>query len=214
MMQVKRIAITAMVALALCGTASADWFLDFEWGFGHDREQISSGIPGLEFTTTGDYDWLYADITTDTYNVQSDNGTSWGSATYFMSGNVFAWLGEYADQGRIDFMNADGSYFTTGYCSYSAFYVEAYDKLDNLLDVVSGPANTVLDGGDGLDYLTVTSASNNIAYVMMHDTGNQWLADNMSGDATGVENPSIPEPATLLLLGAGLLGGGLLRKKI
>jgi hypothetical protein len=131
-----------------------------------------------------------------------------------MSGDVFAWLGMAADVGRIDFLGGDGSFFTTGYCSLSEFYLVAYDAFDNQLDIAVGAPNTTDDGGTGLNYLTVTSVDNNIAYVLMHDTGNQWLADNMSGDASDVEDPSIPEPTTLLLLGAGLLGGGILRKRI
>lgn len=206
-------AVAVLLALSFVGTAQAGWFLDFEWGLGHDEEQVASGIPGLQFTTTGLYDWIYGDITTGAYNVTSDNGNVYGSANYFMSGNVYAWLGPEADVGRIDFLNNDGSWFTTGYCSISSFYLEAYDSNGNLLDSAVGAANTMTEGGTGLNYLSVYSPSNNISYVLLHDTGNYWLADNMSGDASGVNVPDIPEPATLVLLGMGLMGGAIARSR-
>ena len=168
------------------GATRDAWFLDFEWGLGHDYEQVATDVPGLQFTTTGGYDWVYSDITTGLYNATSDLGLVYGSGEYFMSGYVCTWLGPDADVGRIDFLNQDGSYFMTGYCSYSSFYVEAYDEFDNLIDIASGPANTLSQGGTGLNYLTVSSDSNNIAYMLLHDTGNQWIADNMSGDASGI----------------------------
>jgi hypothetical protein len=208
-----RIAIAALMVFAISSSSQAAWFLDFEWGLGQDGVQISSGIPGLNFTTTGDFDWLYADITTNNYNVTSDNGSTYGGEWFFMGGDVFAWLGPNANVGRIDFASADGSFFTTGYSSSSEFFVEAYDAFDNLIDATSGPTNWTNSGGTGLEYLTVSSGSNNIAYVLLHDTGNQWLVDNMRGDASDVEDPTIPEPATLFLLGAGLIGSGVIRRK-
>ncbi len=213
MTKMTRIAFAFLMVFAICGSSQAAWFLDFEWGLGQDGTQISSGIPGLDFTTTGDYDWLYADITTDNYNVTSDNGSTYGGEWFFVGGDVFAWLGENANVGRIDFANADGSFFTTGYSSSSNFYIEAYDQFDNQLDVAMGGPNFTTSGGTGLEYLTVNSGNNDIAYVLLHDTGNQWLVDNMSGDASEVGDPTIPEPATLFLLGAGLLGSGVIRRK-
>jgi hypothetical protein len=213
MKRLTTIAAAVLMVFALSGTSHA-WFLDFENGAGSDATPIFSTIPGLQFTTTDGFDWLYADITTDNYNVQNDDGDMYGSANWFCEGDVFAWLGPNQGDGRIDFLSQDGSYFTTGYSSESTFYLEAYDAFDNLIDSDSGPGNTVNNGGSGLDYLTVNSAAFDIAYVIVHDTGNFWLVDNISGDASDVEDPSIPEPATLFLLGAGLLGGGAIRRKL
>jgi len=208
MTKLTKIAVAMLMVFAISGTANA-WLLDFEDGLGQDGVPIASSIPGLQFTATGGYDWVYGDATTGNWNV-SNNVDIFGG-NWNMEGYVFAWLGSNQGSGRIDFLNQDGSFFTTGYNSYSTFYVEAYDATDNLIQAVSGPANTQAQGNYQLDYLTVSSASNNIAYVMIHDTGDQWLTDNMSGDASGV--PDIPEPATLLLLGAGLIAGGIARRK-
>lgn len=211
-MKLARILITAVAIFALTGTSQA-WFLDFEWGVGHNYEWIQSGVPGLEFAS----DMFYADANSGGWNFSSyDLGTSWNSGEYWINGYV----GAHASSngiGRINFLNADGSWFTTGYTAGNAFYVEAYDINDNLLDVASGAANRrYLEGNpNGPSYLTVSSASNNIAYVILHDGGYFWVADNMSGDASGVYDPSIPEPTTMALLGLGLLGMGAgLRKRM
>jgi len=212
MRKLTRIAVALLMVFAISGTANA-WLLDFEDGLGQDQVPIASTIPGLQFTNTAGFDWIYGDATTGNWNVSNDLGDIWGTGRYNMEGYVFAFLGTSQGSGRIDFLNQDGSFFTTGYSSASDFFVEAYDVNDNLIDAASGAANTQWEGVYQLDYLTVSSGMNDIAYVMIHDTGNFWLTDNMSGDASGVPDDAIPEPATLLLLGAGLLAGGIARRK-
>ena len=208
----KRLLILAVMVifLAFAGSAQA-WTLEFEWGMGHDYETIASGIPGLNFAS----DMFYADASTGAWNFSSqDLGLEWYSGEYWIGGYV----GAHADAGgigRIDFDKDDGSFFTTGYCAGNTFYVEAYDINDNLLDVASGAANRrYLEGnGAGQDYLTVSSVAGDIAYVILHDGGYYWVADNMSGDNSGVY--PVPEPATLVLLGLGLLGiGAKLRRRM
>ena len=201
-MKLSRILLALLVTVCLAGSGNA-WVLDFEWGLGHDYEQIASAIPGATFS-----DMFYADITTGGWNFSSDNGT--GNGDYWIGGNVSA----HADAGisRIDFDNNDGSWFTTGYTAGNTFYVEAYDMFDNLLDVATGAANRRYSEGNsvGMGYLTVSSAAADIAYVVLHDGGYYWVADNMSGDASGV---AIPEPATMTLFGLGMLGMAALRKR-
>ena len=207
-MKLARILFVMVAIFAFTGTSQA-WFLDFEWGLGHDYEQIQSGIPGLTFAS----DMWYADAVNGAWNFSSDNGGEWYSGEYWIGGNVAA-HGATNGIGRIDFANADGSWFQTGYCAGNTFYVEAYDANDNLLDVASGAANRrYLEGnGAGMDYLYVSSSMNNIAYVILHDGGYFWVSDNMSGDASGVYSPAVPEPTTMILFGLGLVGLGIRKR--
>lgn len=209
MTKIFKLMLAVGLVLALASPSFA-WNLNFEWGLGQNQQQIQSGIPGLNFAS----DMFYADATSNNWNFSSyDLGLAWNSGEYWINGNV----GAHASSngiGRIDFANADGSYFRTAYTAGSTLYLEAYDVSNNLIDVASGAANRrYLEGNtNGPGYLQVNSGSNNIAYVVIHDGGYYWVADDMSGDASGVNIPGVPEPGTMVLLGMGLLGLGLVCK--
>lgn len=201
-----------LVALAMVFAyplVSHAFFIDFENGFGRDGQSIDD-IAGVTFEVTGGYDWIYGDSTTGNWNTRSID-KAYGSGNYQHYGDVFAFLGtdNNAGAGKIDFTNDDGTWFKTGYTSYSNFYVEGYDSDGNLIASASGGAN--LDGAD-MGWLMITApVGETFDYVIVHDTGNYFLVDNMSGDTTGV-NP-VPEPATMLLVGCGLLGVSVLRRR-
>lgn len=214
MRKVMTVLLAVVLAAGAWSSANA-WTINFEDGA--DQAVISSGIAGLQFTTTNGFDWIYANATSGNWNVSSEQG-QWGSGEYWIHGYVGAFCGTNpgAGAGRVDFLNQDGSTFTTGFSSFSNFYLEAYDKDGNLLDSEMGGPNLRYTHGNavGQDFLTVSSGSNNIAYVLMHDTGNFWVADDMSGDASGVpdQTGAVPEPATLLLFGLGLVGGAVRKR--
>jgi len=122
-------------------TDTSSWFFDFESGIGHEGEAIPSGVPDFQFTTTDGNDWVYADITTDNYNVVSDTCGVHGGGTFSVKGCVFAWLGASGDLGRVDFLNGDGSWLRLGYSTSSTVYLTAYDQFGNLVDSTQGTSD-------------------------------------------------------------------------
>jgi hypothetical protein len=196
------IALTLGFMIFLASGASA-FFMNFEEGLGNDGGLIT-GIPGVTFTTSGGQTWRYGDATTNNYNVFSVNtGNQWLAHNYNMYDYVFAWTGTSGNQGRIDFDDQNGTWFTVGISSYSNFYITAYDAGGNVLDTASTGPCTRDDGYTDMVFLTVTGTD--IAYVILHDSGNYWCLDNMSGDMAG---GVVPIPGALWLLGSGLLGLG------
>ncbi len=142
-------------------------FMDFENGV--DQLPIRSTIPGMEFTTTMGYDWVYGDIRTGLYNVNP-----YGSKLYECDGNFFAWLGPNQGSGRIDFTGATAKSISMPTSTNYGTYVDAYDSSGNLLATDYADPNT---GTGTMSEIKVTASS--IAYVIVHDTGNYWLIDDL-----------------------------------
>jgi hypothetical protein len=187
----------AAITLALAAVgAQADVFLDFESGLGHNGQAIG-GTPGIVFGTTSGSSMYYADINSGWYGVTSDNGKVYDDGEYFVSGNVAAYIANPSDRAKISFAYGTATYFTVGYSSRFGFTLEAYNSSDQLLNYVTGPANTKSQGGTGLSYLTVNSA--NTAYVILHDQGGFWMVDNIETDA-----PTVPEPGSCAALFTGV----------
>ena len=140
--------------------------MNFEDGV--DRQPIRSKIPGLQFTTTDGYDWIYGDWRAG-YNGPYPNGS------YFSNGNFFAWLGENQGTGRIDFIGATATYLSVLTSTYSGLTMDAYDINGNWLADSGWAANNLNTGQ--MTKLTVSAP--NMAYVLVHDTGNYWLVDDL-----------------------------------
>jgi len=142
-------------------------FMDFEDGV--DKVPIRSTIPGMMFTTTMGYDWVYGDIRTGLYNVNP-----YGSRAYECHGNLFAWLGPNQGSGRIDFTGATAESISMLTSTAYGTYLDAYDSSGSLLArSYAGP--NIWTGT--MSEIAVTASS--IAYVIIHDTGNYWLIDDL-----------------------------------
>jgi len=152
-----------------------DGFIDFEDGT--DGAVIRSSIPGLKFTTTLGLDWIYGDIRTGKYNVYP-----YGHQGYETNGNFFAWLGVTGDQGRIDFPQGTATYLSVLVSTYSGVKIDAYDAEGNFL-ATSGWAENNLHTRT---FTRLTVEAPGMAYVIVHDTGNYWLIDDLCTDAPGV----------------------------
>ena len=156
-----------------------DGFIDFEEGT--DGAVIYSTIYGVKFTTTGEQDWLYADVRTGNYNGPYPNGQ------YTNNGYFCAWLGPDQDSGRIDFTEGTATYLSLLTSTYSGVTIDAYDSSDNLI-ANSGWAENNLDTGE-MTRLIVSAPD--IAYVIIHDTGDYWIIDDICTDAGGVRGVNL-----------------------
>jgi len=157
----------AALYLARWVVLSQGGFMDFEDGV--DDVTIRSTIPGMRFTTTMGYDWIYGDIRTGKYNVNP-----YGSRSYECHGDIFAWLGPNQGSGRIDFTGATAESIGMLTSTATGTYLDAYDSSGNLL------ARSFAGGNTGTGTMSeIRVATSNIAYVIVHDTGNYWLIDDL-----------------------------------
>ena len=154
--------------------------MNFEDGV--DRQPIQSKIPGMVFTTTDGYDWIYGDWRMG-YNGPYPDGA------YYSNSNFFAWLGENQGTGRIDFIGATATYLSVLTSTYSGLTMDAYDINGTWL-ANSGWVTNNLNTGQ-MTRLTVSAP--NMAYVLVHDTGNYWLIDDLEiGDLLAVAKAYLP----------------------
>jgi len=172
----------------------ADGFIDFENGV--DSNPIRSTIPGLQFTTTQGYDWVYGDWRTDDYNGPFPDGK------YYSNGNFFAWLGPNQGAGRIDFVNSCATYLQVWVSSLRGLTADAYYADGRLSATASVGGN--LDTGRMVRLRVDAPPGDCFSYVIFHDTGNYWLIDDLSTDAGGV--PATRPPVIIL---HGLTGSSL-----
>jgi hypothetical protein len=170
------------------GAPSNCGYENFENGV--DGQEIISTIPGVTFTTTGGYNWVYADVRTGNYNAKYPNGA------YTIEGNIGAWLGPAQNSGKIDFTEGDASYFSCYVSTYSGAVVDAY-KDDGTFICSSGWATNNLNTGK-MTLLSVYSPNKDIGYVIVHDTGNYWIMDRVVCDAPGVGTYQYPIPKILI----------------
>jgi len=198
------VVVLAVLVISVGVASASNFFLNFENG---TEGALVTGIPGVTLEDFNGFNPIYGDSRTGNYNTHSDD-LNYGEGSYHHNGNFFVWASaETGAEGvKVDFTNNNGTWFKTGYSSYSDFFVVAY-LTDGTNVSARGGANT----GNPMGYLTVNATSGTfIDYIVLHDSGNYWCVDDMSGDTTGV---GVPEPTTTLLLGAGLMGLAWVRRK-
>ncbi len=148
------------------------------------------------------------------YNVSSyPSGTVYGTGQYWVYGVVgfTSSLDPGGSDGKISFNNQDATYVEIGYSCNSTFTMNAYRADGTQIDTDSGGANLRYANGNagGPGTLRVDwNGTDHIAWVIVHDTGNFWVCDNVQTDATGVTTGVIPLPsaAGMGLAGLGLVG--------
>ena len=139
---------------------------------------IRSSIPGLEFSTTDGYDWVYGDWRTGNYNGPYPNGPDPTVPQYYSDGNFFAWLGENQGRGVIT--------LHLGLRDVRLRRVlRGTDPSPRSLRRPTTPCwipRRAGEPGHRQHELPPVDAPG-MAYVIVHDTGNQWLIDNLDTDA-------------------------------
>jgi len=184
--------VVALLIVAFAATgAAADVTLTFEEFVGFDTAPISTFYANISFESgAGGSEWVARDATSNNYNVSSwPSGTVWNGGYYWIYDLVCTTtaLDYSGNDGIIRFMDADATYVELGYTSGSTLWLMAYDINDNLIDQDSGPANRrYVEGNEsGPGTLRVDwNGSDHIAYVVVHDSGNFWVVDNITTDAS------------------------------
>lgn len=144
-----------------------------------DGTNLPGTISGLSFVTTAGYPWIVGDFSTGNYNGKYPSGA------YTSEGTHWAWLGPNQGSGRIDFTNGAASYFSLlTSVGASPVYVVAYDSNNDVL-ATAGPAPSNTNTGQMAE-VKITRAVPDMAYVIVHDTGNFFLVDSICTDAPGV----------------------------
>jgi len=167
-------------------TCSQPGFIPFE-NLADGTNLSAAAIGGVQFTTIGGFTWLVGDFATGNYNGKYPNGD------YTSQGTHWAWLGPNQGTGRIDFVNGPASYFSLlASVNQTPVSVDAYDSNDNLLES-AGPSSINYNTGS-MSELKVSRLTADIAYVIVHDTGNFFLVDSICTDAPGVTNPTNSPP--------------------
>lgn len=152
-----------------------------------DGTNLSSGaIGGVQFTTTAGFSWLVGDFATGMYNGKYPSGG------YTSHGTHWAWLGTSQGAGRIDFVHGPATTFSLLTSANTPVVLEAYDSAGTLLES-TGPSGTNIDTGSMAE-LKITRATADIAYVVVHDSGNYFEVDDICTDAPGVNPPTNTAP--------------------
>lgn len=214
----KKIGLLAVLAAGTAASvAQADILMTFDEGIflAVDVVPVGTYYTGVTFGSSSTGSPLVSrNMDLGGYNMSSwPSGTQSAGGYYWVYGKVgvTSALDNSGNDGKITFDNGDATYVEIGYSCNSNFTLEAYDAANNLLDVDVGGANLRYfnNNESGPGTLRVDAPSGQfIKYVIVHDTGNFWVIDNVRTDATGIT----PAPGAMALLGLGGLAMGRRRR--
>ncbi|MDX2132937.1 MAG: MYXO-CTERM sorting domain-containing protein [Planctomycetota bacterium] len=211
----KKILAGLVAAAGFAGVANADIIMTFDEGIFLSTDVVPVGTyyTGVTFGSSSTGSPLVSrNRIIGGYNVSSfPSGAGGGEYWVYGDVGVTSALDGSGNDGRITFDNGDATYVELGYSCNSNFFLEAYDASNNLIDIDTGGANLrfINSNEAGPGTLRVDApAGQFIKYVIVHDTGNFWVIDNIRTDASGI----VPAPGAAALLGLGALAMGRRRR--
>ena len=142
--------------------------IDFEDGMAN-KQPIISPFSSIGFVTI-DYPWKYAT------KGLGMNIYPYGTGAYVVNGESGAWCDTIGNQGKVTF-DDDMCHVSVLVSTYSGVEIDAYDR-DDVWIANSGRAAGNLRTMN-FTRLSIDRNECDIAYVIIHDSGNYWLIDDM-----------------------------------
>ena len=158
-------------------------------------------INDVTFTANNNDHFLITELYGGSFNTQGGNLQNGSNSSDAFSSITFTFSG-----------TTDGFGFNWG-ASNHTWRLKAYDSSDNLLENYRLPVTCSSNAGEFYGI-----SANDIAYATLSRNGNGHydavLIDNFTYQASPQAEQAVPEPATMLLFGSGLICLIRLRKKL
>ena len=183
--------ITVLIFVMMSGMAAAD--VETGWPLGEPNEYNGSHIMidfeegvnsydpivctdhGITFETVdGGRPWVYGCMDGD-LNLRNETHSYLGGS-YIVNGYAGAWCGIYGNGGKITFDNPVGHVSCLASMN-SNLIMEAFDSNDNEVVNSTWAIDNVVT--HKFTRLSVDRAECDISYVIIHDTGNKWIIDDL-----------------------------------
>lgn len=163
----------------------------------------SGAFPNDGLTKTITFDGLQLGPVTDEY--ESVGVTFSGGAITFLAPDQVL----NVDQGIEATFSVIVDMVGVSFSSDSELYIEAFDAAGSLIEIVDTTTlNNPLNG-----FFGVSAPGEVISSIIIHDHGFGFTIDNFTFHDPVGGNMAIPEPATLILLGSGLVCVGLYSRR-